>query len=369
MSTETQNSRSSGDSRRRRSRGGQNRRNNNNNNNSDRNRSDGRQSGGGKREGGHSGRQGSGKPQRRPMPTPVQLSWWQKLLKSIGLYKEPVRPPRPERRPDTTDGRKTREPRRAKTRDARSENRDTRPDNRDTRSDNRDTRSEQTDSSERGESPRRGKRRERNSGGPRGGDPSTVENRRVYIGNLSYDTTESDLEELFKGVGAVRHVEVVYNRTTHRSKGYGFIEMIDIDEAKRTVEVLHDQFFMGRQLTVSGAKSKDHEEAEKEQGPNERQNNELPPVAPINPANEEVLDLIDESKAAEPAAELATEEPHAEIPTEEFSPEVETPEVETPEVETPEVETPVVETPVVETPVVETPVADAQEENKQQPNA
>ena len=284
------------------------------------------------------------------MPTPVQLSWWQKLLKSIGLYKEPVRPPRPERRPDTTEGKKTREPRRTKTRDARSENRDSRSDrdsrseNRDSRSGNRDSRPEQTDSSERGESPRRGKRKERNSGGPRGGDPSTVENRRVYIGNLSYDTTESDLEELFKGVGAVRHVEVVYNRTTHRSKGYGFIEMIDIDEAKRTVEVLHDQFFMGRQLTVSGAKSKDHEEAEKEQGTNERQNNELPPVAPINPANEEVLDLIDDSKAEEPAAEVATEEPHAEIPTEEFSPEVETPEV-------------------------ETLVADAPEEKKEQPNA
>ena len=169
-------------------------------------------------------------------------------------------------------------------------------------------------------------------------------------------------------------MEVVYNRTTHRSKGYGFIEMIDIDEAKRTVEVLHDQFFMGRQLTVSGAKSKDHEEAEKEQGTNERQNNELPPVAPINPANEEVLDLIDDSKAEEPAAEVATEEPHAEIPTEEFSPEVETPEVEAAEVEAAEVEaaeveTPEVETPVAETPVVETLVADAPEEKKEQPNA
>jgi hypothetical protein len=159
-------------------------------------------------------------------------------------------------------------------------------------------------------------------------------------------------------------VEVVYNRTTHRSKGYGFIEMIDIDEAKRTVEVLHDQFFMGRQLTVSGAKSKDHEEAEKELGTNERQNNELPPVAPINPANGGVLDLIDESKAEEPAAEVATEEPHAEIPTEEFSPEAETPEVETAEVENAEVETP-----VVENAEVETPVADAPEEKKEQPSA
>lgn len=269
------------------------------------------------------------------MPAPVQLSWWQKLLKAIGLYKEPVRPPRPERRPDVTEPKKTREPRQQKTRDARSDTRDARsdtreprsdtrearPETREPRSDNREERSRQSDSSE-GE--RRGKRRDRNSAGPRGGDPSTVENRRVYVGNLSYDTTESDLEELFKGVGAVRRVEIVYNRTTHRSKGYGFIEMIDIDEAKRTVEVLHDQFFMGRQLTVSGAKSQDHQDAENEEGSNDRATNVIPPLAPINPPKEQVLDLLDEPKAEESVAEVIPEEPHAEIPTEEFHSEEET---------------------------------------------
>lgn len=245
------------------------------------------------------------------MPKPIELSWWQKLLKTVGLYKEPVRPPRPERRPDATEPKKTREPRRNKTRDVRNEN------------------SEESS----GEEPRRGKRRERGDrdrNRPRGGDPSTVENRRVYVGNLSYDTTESDLEELFKGVGAVRHVEIVYNRSTHRSKGYGFIEMIDVDEAKRTVEVLHDQFFMGRQLTVSGAKSKDHEDAEKEEPVNEVQNNTIPPLAPINPNKEEVLDLIDETPKDSPTEEavvaISAEETHAEIPTEEFSPEADAPE-------------------------------------------
>ena len=106
MSNATQNSRNSGDSRRRRSRGGQNRSNNNNNSERRSNegrdtegrQSDGRQSGGGKREGAArtGGRQDSGKPQRRPMPSSVQLSWWQKLLKAIGFYKQPVRPPRPD---------------------------------------------------------------------------------------------------------------------------------------------------------------------------------------------------------------------------------------------------------------------------------
>ncbi len=273
------------------------------------------------------------------MPAPAKLTWWQKLKKALGLYREPVRPPRPERRPDVNEPKNTREPRQAKTRDARSENRESREDrsnnrdsrsenresredrsnNRDARNENREDRSERRDSRE-DDSERRGKRRDRNSGGPRGGDPSTVENRRVYVGNLSYDTTESDLEELFKGVGAVRRVEIVYNRTTHRSKGYGFIEMIDIDEAKRTVEILHDQFFMGRKLTVSGAKSEDHQVAENEEGGNERTSNEMPKLAPINPAKEQVLDLL-----AEPVTEeVIPEEPHAEIPTEEFHPEEET---------------------------------------------
>jgi len=267
------------------------------------------------------------------MPAPIKLTWWQKLLKTIGLYKEPVRPPRPERRPDQTDSVKTREPRRPKTREPRSQsNRDER-ESRDVREgrDERTERDDRNDSRQEQDSPRRGKqRRERNDRGPRGGDPSTVENRRVYVGNLSYDTTESDLEELFKGVGAVRRVEIVYNRSTHRSKGYGFIEMIDIDEAKRTVEVLHDQFFMGRQLTVSGAKSPDHETAENDEqdGTSDKNNNVMPALAPIKP---EVTNLIDEplteiAPDAETTPEIVAEIEHPEIPTEEFSPETDIPE-------------------------------------------
>ena len=242
------------------------------------------------------------------MPTPAKLSWWQKLLNIIGLgKKEPVRPPRPERRPSITETKQTREPRRSKTRDARTDQGSS--------SDARDNSEDRKQGRERsGKSPNR----------PRGGDPATVENRRVYIGNLSYDTTESDLEELFKGVGAVRRVEIVYNRSTHRSKGYGFIEMLDIDEAKRTVEVLNDQFFMGRKITVSGAKSKDYDDAEKAEGGDTPSETSLPTLAPINPIKEEVLDLIDHSGttagSSEPLAETAVEDSNSEVPTEEFSP-------------------------------------------------
>ena len=94
------------------------------------------------------------------------------------------------------------------------------------------------------------------SGGRQASSPKAVESNRLYLGNLSYDAAEYELEELFKGVGAVRGIEIIYNRNTHKSKGYGFIEMATIDEAKRAVEVLHDQPFMGRKMIVSGAKSK-----------------------------------------------------------------------------------------------------------------
>jgi RNA recognition motif-containing protein len=78
---------------------------------------------------------------------------------------------------------------------------------------------------------------------------------RVYVGNLSFDASESDLLELFGGVGSVENVEIVCNRETHRSKGFGFVQLASIDEAKRAVDELHDKEYMGRKLVVSGAKA------------------------------------------------------------------------------------------------------------------
>jgi len=78
---------------------------------------------------------------------------------------------------------------------------------------------------------------------------------RVYVGNLSFDATESDLLELFSGVGSVQNVEIVCNRETHRSKGFGFVQLSSVDEAKRAVDELHDKEYMGRKLVVSGAKA------------------------------------------------------------------------------------------------------------------
>jgi RNA recognition motif-containing protein len=82
---------------------------------------------------------------------------------------------------------------------------------------------------------------------------------RLYVGNLSFDATESDLFELFNGVGHVQNAEVVSYRHNQRSKGFAFVQMQTVEEAKRAVEELHDKEFLGRRLVVSGAKSDQHQ--------------------------------------------------------------------------------------------------------------
>ena len=81
---------------------------------------------------------------------------------------------------------------------------------------------------------------------------------RLYVGNLSFDATESDLFELFNGVGHVQNAEVVTYRHNQRSKGFAFVSMQTTEEAKRAVDELHDKEFLGRKLVVSGAKSSEH---------------------------------------------------------------------------------------------------------------
>ncbi len=78
-------------------------------------------------------------------------------------------------------------------------------------------------------------------------------NARLYVGNLSYEASESELEDLFKGFGRVRSVEIIYNPRTYKSKGYAFVEMHQLKDAQMAAEVLHGQPFMGRELMVSAA--------------------------------------------------------------------------------------------------------------------
>jgi len=249
MSNATQHSRQSGDSRRRRSRGGKNR----NTNQQDNRRGGDREHRGDRssNRGPQAGRAEEFRPQApRRTYAPPKLSWWQKLLQMIGLYKAPTPPARGERKSESDKPQGEGRPAKSNIRNART-----------TEGPSAEKSGERT----RERSEERPPKRERGNRGtdrPRGGDGSTVESPRVYVGNLSYDVSEQDLQELFKGIGPVRNVEIVYNRSTHRSKGYGFVEMLHKDEAVRSVEVLHDQPFMGRKLIVSGAKSKGQDERE-----------------------------------------------------------------------------------------------------------
>src|ERR1700704_3826990 len=96
---------------------------------------------------------------------------------------------------------------------------------------------------------------------PRRPESVDVTTPRLYVGNLSFEATESDLFDLFNGVGAVQNAEVVTYKHNQRSKGFAFVQMLTVDEAKRAVHELHDKEFLGRKLVVSGAKSSEHHSA------------------------------------------------------------------------------------------------------------
>ena len=124
---------------------------------------------------------------------------------------------------------------------------------------------------------------------------------RLYVGNLAYATTEEELEGLFRGFGTVISAEVVTNSRTQQSKGFAFVEMASIDQAKRAVDILDDQDFMGRKLTVSGARS---------EGPI------LPKEAVTAPDSDSGENPAEETKPEEPAASKET----TEAPVEESAP-------------------------------------------------
>ena len=113
----------------------------------------------------------------------------------------------------------------------------------------------------RAEAPRNGARAEQSPRQERSSrKPESIEvtTPRLYVGNLSFEATESDLFELFNGVGKVQNAEVVTYKHNQRSKGFAFVQMLTVEEAQRAVAELHDKDFLGRKLVVSGAKSTEH---------------------------------------------------------------------------------------------------------------
>jgi RNA recognition motif-containing protein len=79
---------------------------------------------------------------------------------------------------------------------------------------------------------------------------------KLYVGNLPYTTSEEDLRTLFSQYGNVESVAVITDRETGRSKGFGFVEFADDNEAKSAISALSGQEFSGRALTVNEARPK-----------------------------------------------------------------------------------------------------------------
>jgi cold-inducible RNA-binding protein len=81
--------------------------------------------------------------------------------------------------------------------------------------------------------------------------------KKLYVGNLSYDTTDSALEQMFAAFGTVASAQVIMDRDTGRSKGFGFVEMSNDQEAQAAIAGLSGKMVGGRSLTVNEAKPKE----------------------------------------------------------------------------------------------------------------
>ena len=81
--------------------------------------------------------------------------------------------------------------------------------------------------------------------------------RKLYVGNLAYGVSSSDLEQLFTPFGTVQSAQVIMDRDTGRSKGFGFVEMGSDQEAQAAIAALNGQDAGGRTLTVNEARPKE----------------------------------------------------------------------------------------------------------------
>ncbi len=81
--------------------------------------------------------------------------------------------------------------------------------------------------------------------------------KKLYVGNLSYDTTDSDLQNLFEPHGTVQSAQVIMDRDAGRSKGFGFVEMDSDQQAQAAIQALNGHEANGRTLTVNEARPRE----------------------------------------------------------------------------------------------------------------
>jgi cold-inducible RNA-binding protein len=77
---------------------------------------------------------------------------------------------------------------------------------------------------------------------------------KIYVGNMSFDTSEDDLRKAFAAHGQIDSVTIITDRDTGRPKGFGFVEMSNGDEANAAIENLNEKDFMGRTIKVNEAR-------------------------------------------------------------------------------------------------------------------
>ena len=80
---------------------------------------------------------------------------------------------------------------------------------------------------------------------------------RIFVGNLTWGTTDEELSQLFEPYGIVNRAQIVTDRVTGRSRGFGFVEMPDATEAQAAIHGLNGTSLGGRQLTVNAARERE----------------------------------------------------------------------------------------------------------------
>lgn len=88
----------------------------------------------------------------------------------------------------------------------------------------------------------------------------------IYVGNLPYSTNEEELAQLFAQFGQVSKASVLSDRETGRSRGFGFVEMVNAEDGKTAIAALNGQPFGNRALTVNEARPREHRPAPQQTG-------------------------------------------------------------------------------------------------------
>lgn len=80
---------------------------------------------------------------------------------------------------------------------------------------------------------------------------------KLYVGNLPYSVTDQDLRDMFSQAGELQDAVVIVDRDSRRSKGFGFVEFVNEEDAQKAIQMFHNQELQGRQITVNVARPRE----------------------------------------------------------------------------------------------------------------